>query len=313
MRISLVVSEKSEIVPGIFRFELRAADGAALPPWQAGAHLRLTTPSGAMRRYSLCNDPAEPDRYVLGVKREADGEGGSISMTDRLMVGDLIESAEPVNDFPLDPDAASYLLIAGGIGITPMLAMAAELQARHRSFRLIYCARSADLAAFQGELMQSGFAHRVTFHFDGGDKLRALDVAALLSEHPPGGHVYCCGPRPLMLAVRAAASHWPKGTVHFEDFGTSEMPAPAGSFRVRLARSGAVVVVPPDISILEALRRRGMDVPSSCEAGTCGSCRVGLLAGQADHRDFVLDDDEFDSAIMICVSRAVSEELTIDV
>jgi phthalate 4,5-dioxygenase reductase subunit len=313
MTISLVVSEKSEIVPGIFRFELRASDGAALPEWEAGAHLRLMTPSGAVRRYSLCNDPAETGRYVLGVKREANGDGGSISMTDRLVTGDRIESSTPVNDFPLDPDATSYLLIAGGIGITPMLAMACQLQAGQKSFRLIYCARSAELAAFHDQLTQTAFAHRVTFHFDGGERSRALDVSALLSEHPPGCHVYCCGPRPLMLAVRAASSHWPKGTAHFEDFGTSEIPEPAGSFRVRLARSNAVVVVPPGISILEALRRRGLDVPSSCEAGTCGSCRVGLLAGVADHRDFVLDEDEFDSAIMICVSRALSEELTIDV
>jgi phthalate 4,5-dioxygenase reductase subunit len=234
-------------------------------------------------------------------------------MTDQLAIGDVIESAPPVNDFPLDPDAATYLLIAGGIGITPMLAMARQLHARGKSFRLIYCARSAELAAFSDELLQSPFAHRVALHFDGGDPTRALDVTALLAEPPPGGHVYCCGPRPLMLAVRQVASHWPKGTVHFEDFGTSEAPEPTGSFRVRLARSSEVVVVPPDISILEALRRRGMDVPSSCEAGTCGSCRVTLLAGQADHRDFVLDEDEFDSAIMICVSRALSEELTIDV
>ncbi len=315
MTLSLLVSDKAEVAAGIFAFELRAPDGGPLPAFTAGAHILVETPAGLARRYSLSNAAAERDRYVIAVKREPEGGGGSISMIERLAVGDLVAVGAPENYFPLAPEARSHLLIAGGIGITPILSMARTLRAQGADFRILYCARAPALAAFRDVLAEPGLAERTTLHFDNGDPSQAFYFPTALASPAPGAHLYCCGPRPLMHAVREAAANWPHGTVHFEDFGTSAHASTGGdgAFAVRLARSGRVIAVPAGVSILHALRDAGVDVDSSCEAGTCSSCRVTLLAGQADHRDFVLDADEHDSAIMVCVSRALTPELTLDV
>jgi phthalate 4,5-dioxygenase reductase subunit len=229
--------------------------------------------------------------------------------------GDILSVSPPINFFPLDLAARHSLLIAGGIGITPILAMARHLREQGAPFDLLYCVRSAEAAAFLDVLAASEFADRTVIHCDGGDPAEAFDFRARLTQQPSGAHVYCCGPRPLMASVREATKHWPSGTVHFEDFGTgadADAGANSSSFRVRLARSGDVLMVAANQTILEALRRHGLDVPSACQAGTCGTCRMVLLAGVADHRDLVLNDDEYAGAIMVCVSRARSEELTLD-
>jgi phthalate 4,5-dioxygenase reductase subunit len=313
--MSLEVRRKTEIAQQIFLFELAPADQQELPAFSAGSHLLVQTPSGLARRYSLCNAPSERHRYVIAVKRDAEGGGGSRSMVDDVAVGDRLRVSPPMNYFPLAADASSHLLIAGGIGITPILAMARELVEKKADFKIIYCSRSPETTAFLDELAAPELAGRVLVHHDHGDRARSLALAPLLAQRADGAHVYCCGPRPLMQAVRDVSKHWPFAAVHFEDFGTSAQPQPDGekSFSVHLARNGATVEVPPGISILEALRRSGIAVPSSCESGTCGSCRTGLLEGVAEHRDFVLDDDEHDQAIMICVSRACSEQLVLDV
>ena len=312
--LTLTLAHRAEVAQGIHLFDLRDPSGHNLPPFEPGAHVLLRTPSGVARRYSLCNDPRERDRYVVAVKRDENGGGGSISMADALAIGDTVQLAPPENYFPLSPGADRHLLIAGGIGITPILAMARALAAEGREFRVVYCARSPEVAAFV-DVLHEEFGARVTIHYDGGAAGRVMDFAGLLKTRGTGEHVYCCGPRPLMHAVREAARHWPSAAVHFEDFGTSAQPDAQSEheFTIRLQRSGKVLPVPAGVSILDVLRRAGMDVPASCEAGTCGSCRMGLLGGTADHRDFVLDDDEQDSAIMICVSRAISKELTLDV
>jgi phthalate 4,5-dioxygenase reductase component len=312
--LTLTVTDKREIAEDIFLFELRDHDGATLPPFTAGAHVLVQTPAGIARRYSLCNDPAERDRYVIAVKRDAQGGGGSLGMARDVHVGTRLVVSSPLNYFALSNDASRYLLIAGGIGITPMRAMMAELAARDAHFDVIYCTRSPESTAFLDELATGEFASRVRVHHDFGDRAQSLAIAPLLAERSGNTHIYCCGPRPLMQAVRDAASHWPSSAVHFEDFGTSAHENVAGekAFTVRLARTGGCVNVAPGESILDALRANGIDTPSSCEAGTCGSCRTRLLAGEADHRDFVLDEDEQTSEIMICVSRACSNELVLD-
>jgi len=313
--LQLLVVGRKEVAQGIWLYELRSLHGDELPPFEPGAHLVVRTPAGLLRRYSICSAVSERFCYQIGVKHEHGGGGGSISMIEDLREGDILPVSLPVNYFPLDPSAGLSLLIAGGIGITPILSMARHLREQGAPFRLVYCARSAEAAAFVDVLAAPDFADRSVIHYDAGDPARALDLRAHLAEYPPGAHLYCCGPRPLMQGVREATKHWPAGTVHFEDFGTSAHPGTAGEsrFRVRLARTGQVLTVEPDESILAAFRRHGIEAPFSCEAGTCGSCRTGLLAGIAEHRDFVLQDDEHDSAIMICVSRALSEELTLDV
>ena len=312
---SLVVTEKAEIADGIVRFDLRAAGGLALEPFTAGANVSVQAPNGMVRRYSLTNDPAETDRYVIAVKRDPNGRGGSVAMADTVEAGDTLKVSRPRNEFPLDPKARDVLLIAGGIGITPMMSMMRHLTATGAAkFKLVYLTRSVAQTAFREQLMAPEFRPHVTLHHDGGDPANALDLWPHL-EYPRGRHVYCCGPRPLMDAVRDMTGHWPKPAVHFESFvDGAAVPAKSANtaFRVRLARAGTTVAVGADETILEALRRDGFEAPSSCESGSCGTCRTTLVAGEADHRDFVLDDSERRTNIMLCVSRARSDELVID-
>jgi phthalate 4,5-dioxygenase reductase subunit len=314
--LTLTVQRKTDIAQGITLFELADPQQRELPAFDAGAHIAVTTPNGLLRRYSLCNGPSERQRYVIAVKRDEQGGGGSKSMVDDLAAGSTLAVSAPLNYFPLAQHATRYLLLAGGIGITPLLSMVHELQARQADFQLIYCARFPESTAFLDELASPELAGRVQVHHSHGDPARSFAVEPLLAEYVDGTHLYCCGPRRLMQAVRAATRHWPSGTVHLEDFGTSDDPKAAGDklFSVRLARSGITVAVPPGVSILEALRNRGAPAPSSCESGTCGSCRTRLLAGQVEHRDYVLDDEEHDTDIMICVSRAQAgcEQLVLD-
>lgn len=311
--IVLRVTEKREVAPGIFQFVLSAQDGLECPAFSAGGHLLVKTPSGEKRRYSLCNSPAEKNRYVIAVKHEVNGGGGSSSMVRDVEVGTVIEAEEPENYFPIVDNAKKTILIAGGIGITPILAMAHHLYCKKRSFEIVYCSRSPEATAFYDEIKAFPFGNVVRFHHDFGDPAKSLDFS-FLSKPDEGCHVYCCGPRPMMQAVRDTLKNWSPGFVHFEDFGSSETTTDGdASFEVVLAKSNRRLVVPSGATILDALREAGVDVPSSCESGTCGTCRVRLLAGTADHRDFVLDEDEHDTDIMICVSRAQSSELTLDI
>ena len=309
----LEVTAAEVVAEGIKRFELRHPDRVPLPAFTAGAHVPIVTPGGALRRYSLCNDPHEVDRYEIAVKRDAAGRGGSISMVDGLRPGDHLRVAEPRSEFGLAPRAKHFLFIAGGIGITPILSMVRYLVASGAgTFRLVYLTRNAAATAFADVLADPSYAKHTTIHHDEGDPANALDLWPLL-EKPTPAHVYCCGPRALMDAVRDMSGHWPFGAVHFESFGVDAATRSHDTaFDVHLARSGRVVHVPANESILESLRRENVHVRSSCEAGSCGSCRTGLVEGDVDHRDFVLSGDERASAIMVCCSRARSGTLTLD-
>lgn len=314
LALSLIVHSADEIAQGIHRFLLRDPAGAELPAFTPGAHLLLEVPCGLVRKYSLCNDPAERDRYVIAVKRETAGRGGSASMTAEARVGMRLAVAPPRNDFPLDARASSVLFIAGGIGIAPIMSMLRHLDATGGArCKLVYCTRDPQSTAFRDELLAPQYHGRVQVHHDGGDPARQFDLWPLL-ERPAGRHVYCCGPRTMMDAVRDMTGHWSSSAVHFESFvdGTATHKASDTAFRVRLARSGEVVDVPADWSILDALRAAGHEVASSCESGSCGTCRTRLLAGDADHRDLVLTDAERADNIMVCVSRARSDELVLD-
>lgn len=301
---------------GIQCIELRHPQGEPLPPFTAGAHIPVRTPGGAMRQYSLCNDPAEQDRYVIAVKREVDGRGGSRSLVDAARPGLVLEVGVPQNAFALDPKASSFVLIAGGIGITPMMAMARHLLAEDgRPFKLYYLTRDAEGTAFLDELRALPFAPHVVVHHDGGDPANAFDLWPLLEKpgSAAGRHVYCCGPTPLMDAVRDMSGHWPSNAVHFESFGADlQTHADDQPFEVQLQHSGARFTVPVGQSILETLRARGVDVASSCESGTCGSCKTRLLEGEADHRDLVLLPEERPTHVMVCVSRAKTPCLVLD-
>jgi len=309
----LRVTRNDKIADGINLIEFRDPADRPLPEFSAGAHITIRVPNGLLRKYSLCNDPAERDRYQVAVKREANGRGGSTNLIDTVKAGDELMVAPPVNDFGLPRRAEDFLFIAGGIGITPIMAMIREVRAQGKRFRLFYCTRSAETTAFAEELSKPEYQGLVTIHHDHGDPSCSLDLKPLLAERKNREHLYCCGPRPLMEAVRHFTDHWSSTAVHFEAFSEAETHKPDDKpFAVRLAKSGKVVEVPVTKTILEVLRENGLDVPSSCETGTCGTCRTKLLAGEADHRDLVLADHERADTIMICVSRAKTDEITID-
>jgi phthalate 4,5-dioxygenase reductase component len=311
--ISLRVARAEKVAADIHRFELRDPAGGDLPGFTAGAHLTVRSPNGSLRKYSLCNDPAERHRYVIAVKRDPAGRGGSVDLVDNTRAGDKVEVSAPHNSFDLAEKAPSFILIAGGIGITPLLAMARQLNGEGRRYKLYYLTRSPELTAFRDELEGGDFKDKVVIHHDGGDAAKAFDLWPIL-EKPSAAHVYCCGPRPLLEAVRDMTGHWSAAAIHFESFidaGAAARPEDR-IFTVVLAKSGDRIEVPPAVSILEAMREKGHEAPSSCESGTCGTCRTRLLAGEADHRDLVLMDDEKADQIMICVSRARSPEIVID-
>jgi len=311
----LVVATAQPLAEGIHGFELRDPQGHELPEFTAGAHIEVRAPNGVLRKYSLCNDPAGRDRYQIAVKREVGGRGGSISLIDGTRVGDRLEVLlPPRNDFPLAPRATQHVFIAGGIGITPIMAMIRHLKSSESGrFKLYYLNRTPAMTAFREELSGPEFRGQVVMHYDDGDPDSAFDLWPVL-ERPTGAHIYCCGPRPLLEAVRDMTGHWSTAAVHFESFldAAATRKPDDRPFRVRLAQSGSVIAVGRDQSILEALRAHGLDVPSSCESGTCGSCRTRLIAGEVDHRDLVLTEGEHATQIMVCVSRARSDEIVID-
>jgi phthalate 4,5-dioxygenase reductase subunit len=309
----LRVARADMVADDIRAFDLVRVDGGELPEFTAGAHVAVRVPNGGLRKYSLCNDPAERDRYVIAVKREVPGTGGSRSMVDEAKVDDEFLVSPPRNNFALVKSPAGYLFIAGGIGITPIMSMVRHLAGGGTArFKLVYCTRTIEGTPFRDELAAPALRGKVTIHHDGGDLSHAYDLWPLL-EQPKGQHLYCCGPRRMMEAVRDMTGHWPVSAVHFEAFTEPARQQPDDRpFTVRLARSDATVAVPVGVTILEALRAAGHQVPSSCESGSCGTCRTALISGEVDHRDLVLAEHERHNTIMVCVSRAKSDELVID-
>src|SRR5579872_5015043 len=310
----LTVKKKQEIADGVFLFELRAREGGELPPFTPGSHITVTAPSGQKRRYSLCNDCAERERYVIAVKQEISGRGGSLSFTGDVKEGDTIIAAPPANEFEMaTSEPKRFIFIAGGIGITPIRAMVLHcLRHGKTNFMLYYFTRTSQAMAFREEFSSNEFEGKAVLHHDHGDPDQAYDLWPVLEE-PRGAHLYCCGPRSLMDAVRDMTGHWPDTAVHFEDFAGAAAPrADDTAFEVRLAKSGAAYQVDAGVSILDTLRRHGHVLASSCESGTCGTCRCRFTEGEVDHRDLVLSDTEKKHEMMICVSRAKSPSLTLD-
>ena len=297
-------------------YELVDPNGHDLPRFTAGAHVGVRLGDAVWRDYSLWNDPAERRRYCIAVLRDKLGEG-SRHLHDAVRVGDMVEVSLPRNNFPLAEDAERHLLLAGGIGITPIMAMIAELKRRGAEFSLHYCTRSPERAAFREELDLLAAMGKVVFHYDRGDPAKGLDIAALLRDPLPGTHLYYCGPAGMMRAAAAASAHWPAGTVHCEYFTGPEAAPPARlaedrPFRVRLGRSGGEYEVPPGETIIEVLRRHGVETRTSCELGYCGTCLTRYTAGEVDHRDPILGEAARRTHLLICCSRALSAVLELD-
>ncbi|MGQ3056512.1 MAG: PDR/VanB family oxidoreductase [Nevskia sp.] len=296
--------------------ELRDPAGDPLPPFTAGAHVELEIEPRLRRSYSLCNDPLERDRYCLGVGLARDSRGGSRRIHDSYRVGQLVRVSQPRNHFPLSAADGERLFIAGGIGITPIMAMIHQSQREGRPWKLHYCVRNRVRAAFY-ETLQALAPGRVHFHFDDEQQGRLFDADAALSQAPANAGIYTCGPEPLMKAVEAAGSRSGRAAddLHFEWFSAAAVDSAADkAFRVLLARTGIELQVPADRSLLDVLEENGCGVPYACREGTCGTCRTEVLAGDCEHRDTVLSAAEKadNRAIMVCVSRARSERIEID-
>lgn len=304
---------------GIYSFELVRPDGTSLPVTEAGAHVDVHLPGGLVRSYSLAGNPADHSRWTLGVLRDAKSRGGSQAMHDALRVGQTVTVGAPRNAFRLAEAGTQdhAVLLAGGIGITPLKAMAHTLAAQGRSFELHYCARSARNAAFADELRRLVPDGRLHFHFDHGDPAQGLDIAGLLREPAKGTHLYYCGPAGFMKACAQASAHWAAGTVHSEHFKAPESSSPKpvadGCFEVRLARTGLTVQVQAEQTIVRAIELAGHRVPTSCLSGLCGACKVDYLEGEVDHQDYILSDDERQRCMTLCVSRAKSPLLVLDI
>ncbi len=317
-KLELRVANCEMLTPVIRRLELVAANGGSLPPFKAGAHINLVTGVGVTRSYSLAGDPANTDFYEIAVKLETDGAGASKWILESLDGGDTLEASLPTNNFMLSSNADHHVLIAGGIGITPLLSMARQLKRAGASFALHYCARDADEAAFT-DAIENEFPENATFHYDGGNAANGINLDSVLGGHDKGAHLYVCGPTGLMDSVieKAADLSWPDARIHHEFFRARAAPKDQvdESFSVRLASSGRELAVPADKSILDVLRDNDIATESACEGGACGTCRTGLVSGHAEHRDDVLSNAEkaANGDIMLCVSRAkAGEVLTLD-
>lgn len=298
--------------------ELRPVDGGEFPAFTAGSHIDLHLPNGLVRSYSLCNDSGERHRYVVGVLRDRASRGGSRCVHEALRVGMPITITEPRNHFALDEGAAHTVLVAGGIGITPLLCMARRLKALGRPFEMLYFARERKSAAFLDELQALGMPLQLHFDSEAGGP---PDLRALLAQRPPGAglHLYSCGPTPMLDAFeKFCAELGHAGNAHIERFTPVEVKAAAdarSNYTVELRRSGRFIEITPEKSLLDTLLAAGIDVDHSCCEGVCGSCETRVLEGVPDHRDSVLSPKEKASnkVMMVCVSGCKSQTLVLDI
>ena len=311
MQQPVIVAARRAVAQDVCSFELVGAN-TDLQPFTAGAHIDVFLPSGLVRQYSLCNDPADRTRYVIGVLNDPNGRGGSAEMHGipegaRLLVG------EPRNCFPLADRAAPAVLFAGGIGVTPLLAMAHDLARDGALFHMYFAARARAKAAFHDDICSSDFADRVSFLFD--DQGNRLDAAAVMRESPPGTHFYACGPKGFIAMIEAAANSCGRQAFfHSELFSQAAPSSNDAPFDLVLAKAGITVTVAPDETALSALRRVGITIPTVCEQGVCGTCLTKVLEGAPDHRDLCLSDDErsANDCFAPCCSRALSPSLVVD-
>jgi vanillate monooxygenase ferredoxin subunit len=308
-----IVSRRVE-AEDIVALVLAAPDGSPLPPFSAGSHVDVEVGPGLVRQYSLCSSPAARDRYEIAVLLDPASRGGSIKIHQSFAVGDTIRVSEPRNHFSLQPVRGKALLIAGGIGVTPLLCMAERLSAIGAPFALHYCTRSATRTAFRDRIAASEFADRVHHHFDDEPEAQRLDVASLFSD-AANVDVYVCGPAGFIdwICTAASSAGIAPQHVHREYFSaTATGPGPTGDlpFLLRLASTGQTIEVAADESAATALARHGLEMLVSCEQGICGTCITRVIEGEPDHRDMLMIDGN--SEFTPCCSRSHSPVLVID-
>jgi ferredoxin-NADP reductase len=299
--MKMAVAEARDLAGDVKCFVLRHPRRAVLPPPEAGAHVDIRLPDGRVRHYSLCGDPADRSQYVIAVKREDGGRGGSRWIHAHLAAGSEVHVSAPRNHFALARDAREHVLIAGGIGITPMLSMARQLRRDGARFTLHYCASRAYRAPLLADAVD---ACRTSIRgwFSGDPDGKRFEAASALAGLSPGTHVYCCGPARLVEAVRAATREQPGTRLHVETF-VPPAQGPTEPFEIAIASTRQILPVPADRSVLSVLRENGFRIASSCELGVCGSCECRYLSGQVIHRDVALDPERRGDTLLACVSR----------
>lgn len=316
-KLQVKLTSIAEVGDDIYRYEFKSLDGAMLPRFSGGSHIDIHIQPGLIRQYSLCNDPAESNRYVIAVQLERNGKGGSKALHETAKISQKYQISSPRNNFSLILNEKKYLLIGGGIGITPLLAMAAELSRNEADFHLHYCTRN-DSKVIQSSILKKLIAQgKATLHLDNGNPADGINLTTTLKHHSPGEHLYFCGPTGFMNAIKNAASHWPKEFIHFEHFSPPSIKEslatqPNSEFLVILKRSKLEFAIGADESITDVLRKNDFFIETSCEEGYCGTCLTRYLEGVPDHRDTVLSDKDKESFLMICCSRAKSAELVLD-
>ena len=312
--LSALVHTLRHEAEGIISVELRPWGDTVFTPFEAGSHIDLHLPNGLVRSYSLLNAPSDQGRYVVGILRDRASRGGSRYVHEQLRVGTQLQISQPRNNFALDTRASHSVLVAGGIGITPIYCMFRQLLALGRSAELIYCARSRAEAALVDEI--SGLGAKVLYHFN-DEKGGLPDLASYLAGRPADTHFYCCGPTPMLDAFEQTCERLGYPHAHIERFTAAEVPAAADaqdSYSVELSKSGKTVSVEPGLNLLDVLLEAGCDIEYSCREGVCGSCETRVLEGDVDHRDGVLSKAEraANKSMMVCVSGCKSRRLVLD-
>lgn len=314
--LQVKVLSKTREAEYIASFELASLDGQPLPSFSAGSHIDVHVRAGLVRQYSLCNAPHDSRRYQIAVLRDANSRGGSAGMHEEIEVGAVLDISAPRNHFPLTP-AKRSILLAGGIGVTPILCMAEQLAASGADFVMHYCARAPERTAFRERIAASSFAGQVTYHYDSGADAQKIRLAELIATPDADTHIYVCGPGGFIDHVVNTAKQqgWPAAQVHLEYFGAAQ-PESGGelAFDVKIASSGQVYTIPAGASVIQVLAKHGVDIPVSCEQGVCGTCLTRVLEGVPEHRDLYLTDEEraANDQFTPCCSRASSAMLVLD-
>lgn len=297
-------------------YELRLRDDRDLPEFSAGAHIDLHLPNGLRRSYSLCNPQGERHRYVIGVAKDPNSRGGSRFVHESLKVGDSFVISGPTNNFALNESSPHSLLIAGGIGITPLWCMAQRLQELGRSWELYYCTRTRPQTAFLQALghLDAKVKTNLHFNFDAEPGGQVLDISSVVDRTAADTDIYCCGPQSMLAAFEKSTASRPPERIHVEYFSPKEAPASEGGFTVVLARSGKEVFIEDGKTILDALLALRIDTRYSCMEGTCGECITRVISGMPDHRDVFLTKEEHASneKVAICCSGSKSDRLVLD-
>lgn len=312
------IARKAPAARDIVTLELAALDGSSLPPFSAGSHIDVEVRPGLIRQYSLCNDASEQHRYVIGVLRDPASRGGSVAVHEELQEGQEIKISHPRNHFPLVPGAKRSLLLAGGIGVTPILCMAERLARTDATFNMHYCARSPERMAFREQIQSASYADRVQLHFDDGADEQKLDLPAVLQQQAEDTHLYVCGPAGFIDFVLSCAktAGWADERIHYEFFSAKQIDTSDDeSFEVQVASTGQVFSIGQEESIAGVLEKAGVGIMTSCEQGICGACITRVLEGDVDHRDQVLNDSERNEEgwFTPCCSRgAAGKRLVLD-